>query len=124
MATANKSKQAQAKEAQQEQLQLQEAQEEQKPSVSTKAQEDAKQEDKPKPSVKEKAYTLPEAYQMALRGRKFRRSGWKQKELQGAYITVKRGETKISFCKGKECVPYQPSQEDAIAKDWVEVSDA
>ena len=69
-----------------------------------------------------RGYTLPEVYQMALKGKKFRRIGWKQKELRGAYITVKRGETKISFCKGKDCVPYQPSQEDAITPDWVEVS--
>ena len=65
-----------------------------------------------------RAYTLPEVYQMALKGQKFRRIGWKQKELENAYITVRRGETKLSFCKGNSCVPYQPSQEDAITPDW------
>ena len=67
--------------------------------------------------------TLPEVYKMALKGKKFRRLGWKQKELRSAYVTVKRGETKLSFCKGNNCVPYQPSQEDAITPDWVEVED-
>lgn len=69
-----------------------------------------------------KSFTLHEVFKMAQKGVKFRRIGWKADELKEAYVTVLRGHTKLSFCKGNNCVPYQPSQEDAVSNDWIEIS--
>ncbi len=66
----------------------------------------------------EETLTLPEVYERALRGGRYRRRAWKNSVGD---VFVKRGETKLSIGNKKYAAPYLPSQEDAIAKDWIEI---
>ena len=54
-----------------------------------------------------------------FRGGKFRRLGW-SKDVRG-YVFARRGETKLVFGDDKWASYYQPSQEDALANDWIEI---
>jgi len=63
--------------------------------------------------------TFLEMYEKAQRGAKFRRKSWK-KDVNG-YVFIRRGESKLVLGDEKWASYYQPSQEDAIAKDWIEI---
>ncbi len=63
--------------------------------------------------------TFLEMYEKAQRGAKFRRKSWK-KDVNGC-VFIRRGESKLVLGDEKWASYYQPSQEDAIAKDWIEI---
>ncbi len=65
--------------------------------------------------------SIVEVYEKAQRGAKFRRRGW-SKQIGEVYVTVLRGETKLSLVKGKITIPYTPSHDDAVTADWYEIA--
>ena len=66
--------------------------------------------------------SIVEVYKKAQRGAKFKRRGW-SKQIGEVYVTVLRGETILSLVKGKNNVPFTPSQEDAVTADWYEITE-
>jgi predicted proteasome-type protease len=68
-----------------------------------------------KETEKDEGLTLSEVYELALRGGEYRRKAWSKNTKS---VFIRRGETKLAIGDEKYSKPYQPSQEDAIAKDW------
>lgn len=66
--------------------------------------------------------SLTQVYQEALKGKKFKRRGWSE-QVGDIYVTIHRGETKLSLVKGDISTPYTPSHDDAVSTDWYEFSE-
>ena len=66
--------------------------------------------------------SIVEVYEKAQSGAKFKRKGW-SKQVGEVYVTVLRGETKLSLVKAGMSIPYTPSHDDAVTVDWYEVEE-
>ena len=66
--------------------------------------------------------SIVEVYEKAQRGAKFKRRGWSE-QIGEVYVTVLRGETKLSLVKGNQAIPFVPSHDDAVTVDWYEITE-
>lgn len=65
-------------------------------------------------------FGVEKAIELACRGKKMQRIAW-QRQAKHLYIIVNRDETKPTLTNGKHGTAYNPSIDDVIAKDWVEI---
>ena len=69
-----------------------------------------------------KDMNILEAHAVAEKVGKVARRGW-SKELNSHFVTIKRGETKLSLSNGKHSSPFTPSYDDVFATDWYNVEE-